>query len=55
MVVEGAALLARFAAGSEALLGFKGGTCPSGGSVMSDVRRLDSPLGTRVRSQIELS
>ncbi|MXW36296.1 MAG: hypothetical protein F4Z60_12715 [Chloroflexi bacterium] len=46
---------ARVAAARAAASGVSGGNRPFRGRVINDVRRLDSPLGTGVRSQISLS
>ena len=54
VAIESARLPARLGLGGPTR-GVKAGNRPSGGSVTSDVRWLDSPLGTGVLSQIALS
>ena len=51
----GSRLASASAASFSAASGVKGGNLPFGGSTMSDVRRVDRPLGTGVRNQISLS
>ena len=51
----GRACAAAAAAVRAAAVGVSGGSRPFRGWVINEVRRLDSPLGTGVRSQISLS
>ena len=51
----GCACAARVAAARAAASGVSGGKRPFRGRVINEVRRLDSPFGTGVRSQISLS
>ena len=51
----GSACAAASAAARTAAAAVSGGNRPFRGQVINEVRRLDSPLGTGVRSQISLS